>query len=258
MPTLTDLMVAELTRPDVAARVPAQARETWQAFHRLLLQIGGALMRVAQLPPSPGYEPYFVAKKGGRLGAHGLAHLLVHAGKRRARDSQWRGKVIKALRELATLRQQRALKPRVDTLLKAWDESSVIETIFHEAGQDEFEFVRLLEAARAGNTSVFNRLAEIAVTLAPKLTVARGPKRQADSEAHVLFLQTGGEFGYSRGYTWTDLEGNFTDPQTQATRLEFNKPTFNPIPARRVVKRRLSARPRDGQAQRASRSKRAN
>ena len=67
MPTLTDLMVAELTRPDVAARVPAQARETWQAFHRLLLQIGGALMRVAQSPPSPGYEPYFVERGADAL-----------------------------------------------------------------------------------------------------------------------------------------------------------------------------------------------
>ena len=218
MPTLTDLMVAELTRPDVAARVPAQARETWQAFHRLLLQIGGALMRVAQLPPSPGYEPYFVAKKGGRLGAHGLAHLLVHAGKRRARDSQWRGKVIKALRELATLRQQRALKPRVDTLLKAWDESSVIETIFHEAGQDEFEFVRLLEAARAGNTSVFNRLAEIAVTLAPKLTVARGPKRQADS--------------------WKRMCSFFKLGESSATRAAIHGPTWKAIsPIRRRKQR---------------------
>lgn len=239
MATLTDHIVAHLARPD-AACVPAQARETWHAFHRLLLQIGGALVRVAQSPPSPGYEPWFVARGGGRLGARGLARLLVHAGKRRARDNQWRRRVVEALRDLAKpLRYSSAVRDRVDTLLEAWEESSVIETIFDDAGQDVFEFIRLLELARVGNTIVFNRLAEIAAALAPALRIARGPKMQAASEAHALFLQSAHAWGAS-GFTWNPITGDFTDPHTQATRLEFNEDHFDPRPAYRRAKCKLN------------------
>jgi len=230
MATLTDLIAAQLGRPEFGTGVPAQARQTWQAFEHLFLQIGGALVRVAQSPPSPGYEPWFVERGGGRLGARGLARLLVHAGKRRARDNQWRGEVVKALRHLAKpLQTKSAVMRRVRMLLEAWQESSVIETIFHNAGQDEFEFIRLLKTARAGNTSVFNRLAEIAGTLRRGLVVPRGPKMGAASEAHTLFLELARPTGASRSsYTWDPIEGDFTDPQTRATRLEFNDRKFSP------------------------------
>jgi hypothetical protein len=243
MATVMDLIVAQLTRSDVVVRVPEQTRATWRAFEHLLVQIGAALVRVAQSPPSPGYEPYFVEKGGGRLGARGLARVLVRAGHRRARDNQWRGKVVKALRDLAKpLRRKDAVMRRAKTLLRAWEESSILETIFDEAGHDVLEFVRLLGAAPAGDSRAFIRLTEIAAALAPVLTVARGPKMQADSEAHAFFLEIARPFG-ARGYTWNDLEDDFTDPQTQATRLEFNDKTFNPIPACRLLKRRLSTCP---------------
>lgn len=241
MATLTDLIAAQLARPDVAASVPQQARQTWQTFESLLLQIGGVLVRVAQSPPSPGYETWFVEKGGGRLGARGLAQLLVHAGKRRAHDHYWRGKAVEALRDLAQLRSWSAVRKRADTLLDCWNESAVLETIFDDAGHDVFEFVRLLKEAQAGNTSVFNRLAVIAAALRPFLTVARGPKPSPASEAHALFLTAGRDFG-ARAYTWNDLDERFTDSQTRATRRAFNEPNFNPVPARRRVKRGLSLR----------------
>lgn len=240
MATLSDLIAAQLTRPDVAG-VPAQARQTWQAFEHLFLQIGGALV-VAKSLPSPGYEPWFVERGGGRLGARGLAYLLVHSGKRRAHDNQWRGKVVKALRDLAKpLQTKSAVMHRVRMLLEAWQESSVIETIFHDAGQDEFEFIRLLKAAHAGNTSAFKRLAEIAGTLRRGLVVPRGPKMGAASEAHAFFLEIAHPWG-GCSYTWSDLEGNFTDAQTEKTRLEFNEEHFNPRPAYRQAKRQLNFR----------------
>jgi hypothetical protein len=239
MPTLTDLMVAELTRSDIATRVPARARETWQTFQRILLHAGGALMRVAQSPPSPGYEPWFVERGGGRLGARGLAYLLVRAGKRRARDHRWHRQAVKALRDLARpLRYGCAVRDRAQTLLQCWEYSTVLDTIFDGAGGDVFEFVRLLKAALAGNTSVFSRLAEIAVGLSPVLTIPSGPKRSAASEAHALFLEVGRDFG-ARAYTWNDLDKSFTDAQTQATRLAFKEPNFSPVSARRRVKRGL-------------------
>jgi hypothetical protein len=242
MATVTDLMVAQLTRPDIVVGVPEQTRATWQAFEHLLVKIGAALLRVAQAPPSLGYEPWFVDRGGGWLGARGLARLLVHAGKRRARDHRWRGRAVKALRDLARpLRYGPAVRDRAETLLKCWEESTVLETIFDEAGVDVFEFIRLLIAAQAGQTSVFDRLAEIAAALRQALTVPRGPKTSPASEAHVLFLEVIRDFG-ARAYTWKDIESDFTDAQTRATRREFNAPSFNPVSARRRLKRRMSPR----------------
>lgn len=241
MATVTELMVAQLTRPDIVAGVPEQTRATWQAFEQLLIQIGGALLRVAQSPPSPGYEPWFVDKGGGRLGARGLAHLLRRGGRRRARDHQWRGIAVEALRDLGMLSHRSAVKKRADTLLTCWDDSAVLETIFDDAGGDVFEFVRLLKAAQAGQTNVFARLAAIAAALRPFLTVPRGRKTSPASETHALFLEVGRDFG-ARAYTWKYLENDFTDAQTQATRREFNAPSFNPVPARRRAKRGMSLR----------------
>jgi hypothetical protein len=144
--------------------------------------------------------------------------------------------VVKALRNLAKpLRRSSALKARINTLLQAWEQSSVIETIFDQAKRDEREFVRLLEAARAGDASVFGSLAKLAVALDPFLTLTRGRNRRADSEAHTLFHHIGRSWG-GGSYTWDPITADFIDPQTRATRLEFNNDRFDPRPAYRRAK----------------------
>ena len=65
------------------------------------------------------------------------------------------------------------------------------------------------------------RIKTIAAAIAPSLPRARGPKISAASAAHELFLETNASFGLPAGYTWSDIEGDYIDPQTQATRQEF-------------------------------------
>jgi hypothetical protein len=97
---------------------------------------------------------------------------------------------------------------RAKTLLAAWKETSIIESIFNEAGLSETEFIKLLEAIVRGESIDYQRLAELAVEVASHLSLARGPGSSllhlaADSQgslalaeaplinAEILFRQSG-------------------------------------------------------------------
>jgi hypothetical protein len=43
----------------------------------------------------------------------------------------------------------------------------------------------------------------------------------------------------SRSYSWDYATGDYSDPETQATRLAFGDPDFDPRPASRRQKKRL-------------------
>jgi hypothetical protein len=83
---------------------------------------------------------------------------------------------------------------------------------------------------------------EIAATIAPYVSIPRGPKVSAASAAHEFLLKELGQLTGSRAYTWRDDEGKFTDRKTEATGLEFNEPKFDPRPAYRGVKARAGAK----------------
>jgi hypothetical protein len=55
----------------------------------------------------------------------------------------------------------------------------------------------------------------------------------------------------SRAYTWSDEQEIFTDPLTNATRLEFGKPDFDPRPAYRRVRANWAQNERRREAQEA-------
>jgi hypothetical protein len=85
------------------------------------------------------------------IGARGLAYLTVRVGRRVARESSWRRPAYDAIRFLALpSRQSRAVIPRAKLLLSVWNETSILETTFKEAGLDEFEFVNLLRTIAEG------------------------------------------------------------------------------------------------------------
>jgi hypothetical protein len=76
----------------------------------------------------------------------------------------------------------------------------------------------------------------IAKTIAPRVKCPRGEKPSASSIAHELFLEKQGRKG-AFYYTLDTETEDFTDPATQATRVEFNEPLFDPRPAARRLKR---------------------
>jgi hypothetical protein len=123
--------------------------------------------------------------------ARGVAFLAVRAGRRMASESKRRRPVFDAIRFLAKPRQKRAILSRAKILLAAWDETSIIETVFDEVGLQETEFIKLLQAIVQGQTTDLNRLADICTAIAPSLSLDRGPKVSAPSATHKFILESG-------------------------------------------------------------------
>src|ERR1700747_855952 len=104
-------------------------------------------------------------------------------------------------------RRRRAILRRAEVLLAAWDETSIIETLFDEASLIEVEFIGLLKSAVEGREVAWRRITEIAATIAPLLSIPRGPKTSAASASHELLLEEFVSITCSQGYTWTSYNG---------------------------------------------------
>jgi hypothetical protein len=206
-----------------------------------LALIGSSLSCIAELPPSRGYEPVLVENGIHPVLARGVAFLAVRAGRRMASESKRRRPVFDAIRFLAKPRQKRAILSRAKILLAAWDETSIIETVFDEVGLQETEFIKLLQAIVQGQTTDLNRLAEICATIAPSLSLDRGPKVSAPSATHKFILESGIKLTEKRlPYARRDRTASNEDALTEATRLEFDRPDFDSRPSRRRLRRSLN------------------
>jgi hypothetical protein len=150
--------------------------------------------------PLKAYGPHLEAQGFASLLARGLGSLTISLGKREADEAKSMAPVVEAIRFLARGdRQKRAILSRA----------------------------KLVLAART-----------IAAAVAPSVRSARGAKITAASAAHELFLEMSASFGLPGGYTRSGIDGEYTDPRTQATRQEFDDRDFDPRPAHRRVKRR--------------------
>jgi hypothetical protein len=236
-----------LKRPDVIERIKtwdAALARVKEALRGPCNEISAAIQRVAESEPSRGYEPMLVERGAHPIVARMMARLLVRRGTRIAHESEWYPRVVDAIRFLATPgRRRSAIVTRAQFLLAAWERTSIIETIFGAAGLDVFEFIEALKLAVEGDQIAWRRVSEIAASIAPHASIQRGPKVRAASAAHEFLLEETGQLTGSRAYTWSDDKGNddrgdFTDPLTKATRLEFDQPDFDPRPAHRRVKAR--------------------
>lgn len=245
MPTIGDHLENQLRlhleRSDVREQLkPLQA--ICDKLYRAGLAVAEAFKRIAESAPSSGYEPWLVEHGYDPVLARGMAHLIAHQGNRCARDSARLSLVVHAVRFLAEPRRNKpARNRRVTLLLAAWQETSVIETIFEKAGLDDFEFIRSLESAANGNEDAYRHVTKIAAELAPHLSMSRGPKISAASVAHESFLEEAVNRIRPRRYTYNIVEEDFTDPVTAATRREFNDNDFDPQSAVRRLKTRSRA-----------------
>ena len=209
------------------------------------LAVGKVLQHVAQLPPSPGYEPLLIASGWNPLAARGMAKLAVRHGKRRAKESKWRRPVFDAIRFLAEpKRQRRAILRCAKLLLRAWKETSTIESTFNEIGLTETEFIRLLESVVEGREADCHRITEIAAMVSPRLSLPRGPKVSVPSAAHEFILASGIEIlSRQRPDAYQHRSAEYVDALTEATRREFDVPDFDSRPARRRLKARHGTNP---------------
>jgi hypothetical protein len=126
-------------------------------------------------------------------------------------------------------------------VLDASNETSLVDEGFKAAGLSESEFIYLLKCQAKGEHVDRDRIAEIAAEVSPHLSIRRGPKVTAWSAAHEFLLEEGIKpSGKRRPYLGRNRSEEWVDPVTEATRLEFDVPGFDPRPARRRVKARRS------------------
>jgi hypothetical protein len=231
--TLIDYLKEYLARPNVVERM-----KPWQtaydgllkAFSRLCELTGAVIQRAAESPPSVGYEPFLVERKLDPILARSMARLLVRRGKRCANESIRLPAVVGAIRFLAKPgRGRRAILRKAEVLLEAWEETSIVETIFDDASLMESEFIGLLKSVE-GHEVACPRIREIAAAVAPHLSVPRGLKVSAASAAHEFFLESVVGPIEPRAYTWNEILGKCTDPATEATRREFANSNFDHRP----------------------------
>jgi hypothetical protein len=207
-----------------------------ETFLTLVMLVGYGIKRVAGLPPSVGYEPWLMENGFGPVAARGLSHIVTASVRRQAKDLQWMGPVVGAIRLLAKPRQNLdAANSAITLLLNAAKLTTVFETICKEDVDREREFICLLESAIQNGPS--RRLTEMAASLTRTSVLPRGPKTKASSIAHELVLRQGLAADGSTAYTYNEIEGDFTDTLTEATRREFNEPHFKPRAARNRIRR---------------------
>jgi hypothetical protein len=240
--TLVDYLEDYLARPDVAEQIkPAavlfvECLKVWGGVFQMAWTI---TQRAIKLAPSIAYESLLIEQRIKPVWARRLASLTICRGTREANESLRLTAVVRAIRFLAKPGcGRRAVFRRAEVLLAAWEKTSIIETIFDGADLSESEFIGLLKSVVEGREIAWGRITEIAAVVAPLLSVPRGPKISAASAAHQLLLEELVSVTRSQGYTWDPYKGDFSDPLTQATRLEFACPRFSPQPARRRLRRR--------------------
>jgi hypothetical protein len=208
---------------------------------QLLAWIGLELASLRHAPPSKGYEPALAEEGFHELIARDIAKLAVRAGNREAKEGKLRRPVFDAIKFLATPRQRRAILSRCKLILAAWNDTSIVETLFSNAGQSETEFVKLLEAIVQGRAADLGRLEQICAGIASTLSLDRGPKVSASSAAHEFLLESGISLTKKRlPYGRRDRTASNDDPLTEATRVEFGIPDFDSRPSRRRLRRSVN------------------
>jgi hypothetical protein len=198
--------------------------------------VGYGITYVAGLSPSSGYEPWLIENGFNPIAARGFSHAVTRSARRQAKDLRWMGRAVAAIRILAKPKQRLdAASSAIELLLEIANSTTVFEIIFEEDLDREREFVHLLEIATKDGPS--RRLTEIAVFLKRTLALRKGPKTKASSIAHEIMLRHDLAANGSNAYTYSEIEGDFTDPLTTATRREFNQRDFKPRAARNRIRR---------------------
>ena len=194
------------------------------------------------LPLSRGYQSYFVERGLHPLLACAKAALIVYHGVMTVRMQARTREIHRAIRFLAEPgRSDRAVIRCIKLLRSDYLHFSTTDEAFRLAGFKTHDYDQFLERA-AHDQPARERLIELAARVAPQLTMRRGPRISAASAAHEFLLENGIGVREVNLYTWDPEIGDFTDPQTRATRLEFDEPDFDPRPAyRRLMRRKKEA-----------------
>lgn len=198
-----------------------------------------SVAKVREVPISAGYEPWLISKGIPPIVARLMAALIVKHGRRLAADCAREPLVVESLRVLCDPAAGRlAKRRRVEILIRAWEETNIIETIFDHAAVNVCHFAEQLKACANRNFNDFSTPAWLAEQAIAAWRPRRGPKVTEASAAHKFFLSyVVRDLEQDRAYTRDPVADDFVDDLTRATRMEFGEPNFNPQSSRRRIVR---------------------
>lgn len=235
MPTIFDVLATTIESQLSAAKEKDHIEKFFQPLIELAILGGMALVKIQAEPPSPGYKLLFAKNGVDHTIAQAIARIAVRSGRRQALESRESRQAFAAIRFLAVPRRKSAVRAKAKFLLRNWETTSNIENAFYQAEADEREFITLLrEVNRATGFEDYDRLQQIAASIAPHLVMSRGPKVGAASAAHGFLLGLDIEDITKKRPDVERTRGKqFCDPLTEATQREFGLPEFDSRPAKR-------------------------
>src|ERR1700687_366550 len=150
--------------------------------------------------------------------ARGASYWLIRLGKEEAKKAPKHRIVADTLRFLAKPgRTKGSISRKAAALLEVWNTTPALSDAFHDSDISVFVFVEALESAARAEFAASRWVTEVAATLAPGLSVRRGPKvSEASITHHLLFSYLANTSG-PKSYTHNAYSEDFTDPLTRAT-----------------------------------------
>ena len=274
MPTLVDDLMAYIARPEIAeklrqlneaaavagqaasqifsgmvpmaATIAAVSVQTHsQIISDMVLMAATIAQRAEEKFPSKAYGQYLKDRGVNPILAQPVGSLTVSRGVRRANESLQLGAIVEAFKFLAQgNRQQRAILSRAKVLLGAWDETSIVDQIFREAGLSEVEFVALLRvvAVNGGGPLERDRIKEIAAAVVPSLPSARGRGSAQHRRRTKSFLKRLPNMSAVAATRITTSNVILLTSRPKPRELEFGDPDFDPRPAYQRFAARRKAR----------------
>jgi hypothetical protein len=258
-----DVVMPGRNKPQVDLHAASLAEDTVRAVaagQAALLDFAGRLMAV--LPPLieqmtpflqnlaaavsekryPDYEDLLIEFGHEPLSARLLSISTITGGRRDAAElTLRRRKLGSALRGLANApdqstkvisRRAAALEPLLDKWTRAWIENSIDRCGLQISFED---FQDLVRRAAHGEPPACARFREIAPLIFRHVPKARGASYRVATVTHALLLVTASIHNRGARYTWSEIEGDFTDRLTAATRRQFQQPRFSPRPATKLI-----------------------
>jgi hypothetical protein len=213
------------------------------AFQRALptLQlIADSVQRLERAPPVSGYQEYLSADEDHPLVAKAMAYNVGRLGEERLTLGEAGRVVSSAVRAVLQAKKDShfVFSRRARDLQLALADAvrmTAFERACEKAGAVNaiYAIKPALDAVVQQKSAGRDALIAICQRIRPHLRDPRGRKQRLRSATHEVFLEV-----TEQAFTNDPISDDFVDPATRATRLAFGDPTFNPVSARRRLRKK--------------------
>jgi len=218
---------------------------TWAPHLKCLVPLARNIATVHSRAPVPDYESVLIEVGGYEPDEACVLSLWVTStAEQNARElDRERRKLGSALRRLvkAAGRSTLVVSRRAEDLLPLlsdWTRGLVEEALAKSRLRISFEeFLDMAAKAAEREPAACAHLAKIAPLLFNSVPRARGRSLSVVTVAHAQLLMVVRGGGRKASFTYSEIDDDYTDKMTAATRRHFQRPRFRPVGARHLLDR---------------------